>query len=143
MVFTNPSDDVVRDLFERLNTIAVIGLSPKTNRPSHGVARALQRFGYRVIPVRPFVREVLGEPAYERLEQVPDQIDLVDVFRAPQYVDAIVDSCIALGLPAIWLQEGVIDESAALRAQEAGMTVVMDRCTYKEYIRLGVTHRTS
>jgi len=140
MSFTNPNDEVMRRLFEQSKTIAVVGLSPKTNRPSHGVARALQGFGYRVIPVRPVVKEVLGEPAYAHLEEVPDKIDLVDVFRAPQFVDAIVDSCIALELPAIWLQEGVINEPAALRAQAAGMTVVMDRCTYKEYIRLGITH---
>jgi predicted CoA-binding protein len=136
MAFTNPKDDVIRDLLEQANVIAVIGLSPKQNRPSHGVARALQGFGYRIIPVRPIVKEVLGEQAYARLEDVPDKIDLVDVFRNPQYVDAIVDSCINLGIPAIWLQEGVINDSAALRAQNAGLTVVMDRCTYKDYIRL-------
>lgn len=136
MAFTNPEDDLIRGLLEQAEVIAVVGLSPKLNRPSHGVARALQGFGYRIIPVRPIVKEVLGEKAYARLEDVPDKIDLVDVFRAPQYVDAIVDSCISLGIPAIWLQEGVVNESAALRAQDAGLIVVMDRCTYKDYIRL-------
>ena len=136
MSFQNPGDEKIRQLLRVTRTVAVVGLSPKPNRPSHGVARALQRFGYRIIPVRPVVKEVLGEPAYASLEEVPESIDLVDVFRAPEYVDAVVDSCIALGIPAIWLQEGVINDAAAARAEAAGMTVVMDRCTYKDYVRL-------
>ena len=136
MSFRNPDDETLRRLFQTTTTIAVVGLSPKPNRPSHGVARALQRFGYRIIPVRPAIKEVLGEPAFATLEDVPDSIDLVDVFRAPEHVDAIVDSCIALGISAIWLQEGVINEAAAARALAAGLTVVMDRCTYKDYVRL-------
>jgi hypothetical protein len=136
VAFANPGDIAIRQLLQRVETIAVVGLSLKPHRPSHGVARALQGFGYRIIPVRPAIAEVLGERAYTKLEDVPDRIDLVDVFRAPQYVDAIVDSCIKLGVRAIWLQEGVIDEAAAKRAQDAGMTVVMDRCIYKYYVRL-------
>jgi predicted CoA-binding protein len=143
MSFENPDDEALRRLFESTRTIAVVGLSPKPSRPSHGVARALQRFGYRIIPVRPAIREVLGMTAYATLEDVPDSIDLVDVFRAPEHIDAIVDSCIALGIPAIWLQEGVVNEAAAARARAAGITVVMDRCTYKDYVRLfaGGSHK--
>ena len=136
MAFNNPDDDALRRIFRATTTIAVVGLSPKPNRPSHGVARALQRFGYHIIPVRPAVKEVLGERAYATLEEVPQPIDMVDVFRAPEYVDEIVDSCIALGVGVLWLQEGVVNDAAAQRAREAGITVVMDRCTYKDYVRL-------
>ena len=134
--FRNPSDAEIRALLERARVIAVVGLSPKSDRPSHGVARALQRFGYRVIPVRPAVASVLGEKAYPDLRAVPEKIDLVDVFRAPEHVDAIVDECIALAVPALWLQDGVVNEPAAARAQAAGILVVMDRCVYREYLRL-------
>ncbi|OGI43918.1 MAG: CoA-binding protein [Candidatus Muproteobacteria bacterium RIFCSPHIGHO2_01_FULL_65_16] len=134
--FRNPSDAEIRALLERARVIAVVGLSPKPDRPSHGVARALQRFGYRVIPVRPAVASVLGEKAYPDLRAVPEKIDLVDVFRAPEHVDAIVDECIALAVPALWLQDGVVNEPAAARAQAAGILVVMDRCVYREYLRL-------
>src|SRR5512134_49957 len=106
-IFQNPPDEEIRELLRRVRTIAVVGLSPRTNRPSHGVAAQMQRFGYRIIPVRPAVDAVLGEKAYASLREVPDQFDLVDVFRAPEYVDQIVEECIALGAPAIWLQEGV------------------------------------
>ena len=132
--FQNPSEEEIKSLLEHVRTIAVVGLSPQPNRPSHLVASNLQRFGYRIIPVRPAVASVLGEKAYARLDDVPDHIDMVNVFRAPQHVDAIVDDCIALGIKAIWLQDGVVNEPAALRAQAAGMTVVMDRCAYRDYV---------
>ena len=135
-VYQPPGLDEIRRFLQDIHTIAVVGLSPKTKRPSHQVASALQGFGYRVIPVRPAVDRVLGERAYADLEQVPQGIDLVDVFRAPEHVDAIVDSCIKLKLPAIWLQDGVINEPAAARAQQAGLFVVMDRCIYRDYINL-------
>jgi predicted CoA-binding protein len=135
-IFQNPPDEEIRELLRRVRTIAVVGLSPRTNRPSHGVAAQMQRFGYRIIPVRPAVDAVLGEKAYAALREVPDQFDLVDVFRAPEYVDQIVEECIALAAPAIWLQEGVVNIPAAERARQAGLTVVMDRCVYREYLRL-------
>lgn len=135
-IFQNPPDEEIRELLRRVSTIAVVGLSPRTNRPSHGVAAQMQRFGYRIIPVRPAVDAVLGEKAYASLREVPDPFDLVDVFRAPEYVDQIVEECIALGAPAIWLQEGVVNIPAAERARQAGLTVVMDRCVYREYLRL-------
>lgn len=135
-IFQNPPDEEIRELLRRVRRIAVVGLSPRTNRPSHGVAAQMQRFGYRVIPVRPAVDSVLGEKAYASLREVPEKFDLVDVFRAPEYVDPIVEECIALGVPAIWLQEGVVNVAAAERARQAGMIVVMDRCVYREYLRL-------
>lgn len=118
----------------RTRTIAVVGLSPKADRPSYRVASQMQRFGYRVIPVRPAVDSVLGEKAYAALHEVPEKIDLVDVFRAPEYVDGIVEECLVLKLPAIWLQDGVINIPAARRARAAGMTVVMNRCVYRDYM---------
>lgn len=134
--FANPTDEEIRALLQRVRTVAVVGLSPRPQRPSNQVARALQGFGYRIVPVRPAVDTVLGEPAYRDLRAVPEPIDLVDVFRAPQHVDAIVDVCIDLQVPALWLQDGVVDPAAALRAQAAGLTVVMDRCIYRDYVAL-------
>lgn len=119
----------------RVHTIAVVGLSPRPNRPSHRVALQMQRFGYRIVPIRPAVDSVLGEKAYATLDGVPDKIDLVDVFRAPEYVDKIVDECLTLKLPAIWLQLEVVNIPAALRARAAGMQVVMNRCIYQDYLR--------
>lgn len=132
--FRNPSDDDIKALLARVRTIAVVGLSPQPSRPSNRVASNLQRFGYRIIPVRPAVEQVLGEKAYAALREVPEKIDLVDVFRAPQHVDAIVDECIALGVKALWLQDGVVNEPAALKARAAGIAVVMDRCVYRDYV---------
>lgn len=133
--FTNPPESEIKALLARVRSIAVVGLSPKANRPSHRVAAALQGYGYRIIPVRPMVSEVLGEKAYADLRQVPDTIDLVDVFRAPEEVEPIVDACIDLRIPALWFQDGVVNEAAALRARAAGIVVVMDRCTYRDYAR--------
>lgn len=134
--FRNPSPEAIRALLRRVRTVAVVGLSPNARRPSHGVARALQQFGYRVIPVRPAVREVLGEKAYASLSDVAEPYDLVDVFRNSAHVPALVDECIALGVKALWLQDGVVDEAAAQRAVAAGMMVVMDRCIYRDYMAL-------
>ena len=134
--FENPAPDAIRSLLQQVRNIAVVSLSPRPNRPSHQVASALQGFGYHIIPVRPAVKEVLGEPAYGSLAEVPGPIDLVDVFRAPEHVDEIVDTCIELKLPALWLQDGVIHHEAAKRARDAGMTVIMDRCIYRDYLTL-------
>lgn len=136
MPFQNPPPQAIRDLLSRIKTIAVLGLSPKPNRPSYFVAKMMQGFGYRIIPVRPATTEVLGEKAYASLSEVPQPIDLVDVFRASEYVDEVVDECIRLKVPAIWIQEGIVNEAAAQRAQEAGIFVVMDRCIYKDYVAL-------
>jgi uncharacterized protein len=138
LVFRNPANDEIRDLLARTRTIAVVGLSPRRERPSHRIAQRLQSWGYRVVPVRPGVSEVLGEKAYPRLADVPGKIDLVDVFRATEQVGPIVDECIALGLGALWIQEGIVNEPAAQRARAAGMVVVMDLCISVEYRRLMV-----
>ena len=130
--FVAPSEEAIRKLLDSIHHIAVIGLSPKPKRPSYKVASALQQFGYHIIPVRPAINEVLGETAYASLEEVPGQIDLVDVFRAAEFVSDIVDECIRLKIPALWLQDGVIDDAAAARAQAAGIFVVMDRCIYRD-----------
>jgi predicted CoA-binding protein len=136
MAFQNPSQEEIKDLLRRVKTIAVVGLSPKPDRPSYVVARAMQRYGYRIIPVRPATAEVLGETCYPTLAKVPGKIDLVDVFRAAEHIPAVVDECIALGVPAIWVQEGIVHDGAAEKARAAGMTVVMDRCIYKDYVGL-------
>ena len=136
MSFSNPDDASLRALLERIQTIAVVGLSPTPARPSYRVAQAMQRYGFRIVPVRPLVDSVLGEQAYASLADIPFQVDLVDVFRAAEHVPAIVEQCLALHLPSIWIQEGIVHEPAAQRAQAGGMTVVMDRCLLKEYVRL-------
>lgn len=132
-MFTNPSDPEIRALLERVKTIAVVGLSPKPDRPSYFVAKAMQDFGYRIIPVRPATSEILGEKAYPQVSDIPDAIDLVDAFRAAEHLDALVEECITRKIPAIWIQEGIVNQAAAQRALDAGMTVVMDRCIYKDY----------
>ena len=133
-MFTTPSPDQIRSLLQAVKTIAVVGLSPRAERPSYRVSRSMQGFGYRIVPVRPAVSEVLGEKAYARLSDMPFVPDLVDVFRASAEVGPIVDECIALGVKRIWLQDGVIDEAAAARALAAGITVVMDRCIWRDYM---------
>jgi predicted CoA-binding protein len=127
--------EVIRTILDECRTIAVVGLSSKSTRPSHGVAAYMQRAGYRVIPVNPNEREVLGEKAYVSLAEVPARIDLVDVFRRSEEAGAAVDEAIAIGAKAVWLQEGVIDHDAAQRAVDAGLMVVMDRCWLKEHAR--------
>jgi predicted CoA-binding protein len=134
MTFANPSTEEIKALLRRVKNIAVVGLSPKPDRPSYVVAKAMQGFGYHILPVRPAVAEVLGETAYATLSDVAEPIDLVDVFRAAEHIDEVVDECIRLRIPAIWIQEGIVNEAAAQRAREAGMFVVMDRCVYKDYV---------
>jgi predicted CoA-binding protein len=136
MTFQNPSPEQIKGLLLRVKTIAVVGLSPQPNRPSYRVAQALQGFGYRIIPVRPMVTQVLDEPGYASLSEVPDSIDLVDAFRAAEHIDGLVDECIRLKLPALWIQEGIVNEPAAERARAAGMFVVMDRCIFKDHVAL-------
>jgi predicted CoA-binding protein len=143
LVSANPSMDEIAALLRSAHTIAVVGLSPDPNRPSHGVARALQRFGYRIIPVTPAAESILGEPAVPALEQLPEvlgageRVDIVDVFRRPAHIAAIVDECIRLKMPALWLQDGVIDTAAAERARAAGIFTVMDRCLYRDRAAMG------
>ncbi len=129
--------DPIYELLARAKTIAVVGLSESPMRPSHGVSAYMQAAGYKIIPVNPRITESLGEKAYPSLLEIPQdvasKIDLVDVFRRSEYVDAIVEQAIQLKIPAIWLQEEVINERAAEKARRAGMFVVMDRCILKEH----------
>jgi predicted CoA-binding protein len=136
MSFANPSAEDICKLLREVHTIAVVGLSPNAARPSFHVAQALQSFGYRIFPVRPLISEVLGEKAYPDLESLPEVPDIVEVFRAPEHVPAIVESCIRLGVKNLWLQDGVVHEEAALRAQKAGIAVVMDRCMFRDHALL-------
>lgn len=136
MIFVNPAPDDICKLLRDSRTVAVVGLSTDPSRPSFHVARALQSFGHRIIPVRPGIAEILGEKAYPDLESLPEMPDIVEVFRAPEHVPAIVDSCIVLGIRRLWLQDGVVNEEAALRAQQAGITVVMNRCMYRDHAQL-------
>ena len=116
--FKNPSADEIRELLQACKTIAVVGLSPKPQRPSHSVSKAMQKFGKQIIPVHPAVDEILGETVYPDLESIPAdrlaEIDMVDVFRAPDKISPVIDSCIRLNIPCIWLQDGVINETEAL-----------------------------
>jgi len=129
--------DPIYELLSRAKTIAVVGLSESPMRPSHGVSAYMQAEGYKIIPVNPNISEALGERAYPSLLDLPlevrEKIDLVDVFRRPEYVDEIVEQAIQLKIPAIWMQEGVINERAAEKARKAGIVVVMDRCVLKEH----------
>jgi hypothetical protein len=137
-MFVNPTREQIAPVLRAAHVIAIVGLSADPTRPSHGVARALQRFGYRIIPVNPALESVLGEPAVGSLDQLPEvlgadeRVDIVDVFRRPEHVAGIVADCIRLNMPALWLQEGVIDLKAAERAAQAGIFTVMDRCLFKE-----------
>ena len=131
-----PESDPVTDLLKRSHTIAVVGLSNSPLRPSHGVSAYMQTHGYRIIPVNPNESEVLGEKTYRSIEDVPEHIDIVDIFRRSEFVGPIVESAIRVGANAVWMQEGVVDEEAAQKARDAGLAVVMDRCILKEHMRL-------
>jgi uncharacterized protein len=134
--FANPTDAVIREILATPQTVAVVGCSSDPSRDSHRIARLMQQRGHRVIPVNPTEREVLGETCYPSLRDVPEPIDMVDVFRRPEFVAGVAADAIAVGAKTLWLQLGVIDEQAALDAQAAGLTVVMDRCPAIEYRRL-------
>ena len=130
--------DPVTELLKRSKTIAVVGLSDNPLRPSHGVSAYMQSQGYRIIPVNPEIESSLGEKAYASLLDVPGKIDIVDIFRRPEFVEEVVDQAIQLKVPAVWMQEEVINEKAAEKARKAGIFVVMDRCILKEHrARLG------
>src|SRR5690348_5716141 len=126
-------NDEIGELLGWMKTIAVVGLSSDPMRPSFGVSQYMQRKGYRIIPVNPNESSVLGQKAYTSLSEVHEKIDLVDVFRRPEFVPQIVEETIRLKIPALWLQEGVVHAAAAKRAKEAGLIVVMDRCILNEH----------
>ena len=128
-----PQADPIAELLRRARTIAVVGLSNNPLRPSHGVSAYMQSQGYRIIPVNPQIESCLGEKAYASLVEVPEKIDLVNIFRRPECVEEIVDQAIQLKVPAIWMQEDVIHERAAEKARKAGIFIVMDCCILKEH----------
>ena len=128
-----PETDPIRDLLQRAKTIAVVGLSDSPMRPSYGVSAYMQSHGYRIIPVNPSISEALGEKSYSSLREVPEKIDIVNIFRRPEYVEEIVDQAIELKVPAVWMQEEVIHQKAAQKAEKAGIFVVMDLCILKEH----------
>ncbi len=128
-----PQSDPVAELLRNSRTIAVVGLSADPFRPSHGVSAYMQSHGYRIIPVNPNITECLGQKAYPSLLDVPEKIDIVNVFRRPEFVEAVVDQAIQLKVSAIWMQEEVIHERAAEKARRAGIFVVMDQCILKEH----------
>jgi predicted CoA-binding protein len=132
----NPPDDELKRLLQQYRRIAVVGLSDKPDRPSYGVARYLQRVGYDVTPVNPTIAASLGVPAVADLDAVPPPVEIVDVFRRPEDVPPVADAAIRAGARVLWLQEGIVNQAAAARARAAGLTVVQDRCIYKEHRRL-------
>jgi predicted CoA-binding protein len=134
MPLQNATPQEIRDILKTAKVIAVVGLSDKPDRDSYRVAAYLQSAGYRIIPVNPAVKEVLGEKAYATLRDVPEKIDIVDVFRKPDAVPPIVEDAISVGAKAVWMQEGIAHNAAADRARAAGLKVVMDRCTLKEHL---------
>ncbi|HXX45079.1 MAG TPA: CoA-binding protein [Candidatus Acidoferrales bacterium] len=127
--------DPASEMLKTSKTIAIVGLSSRRHRPSYGVAEYLKSAGYRVIPVNPSETEVLSEKAYARLEDIPEHVDIVDIFRRSEFVPAIVESAIRIGARGVWMQEGVIHPDAAERARRAGLLVVMNTCILKEHIK--------
>ena len=126
----------IKEILDTYRTIAVVGLSARPYRASNGVARYMQKAGYRIIPVNPNEAEVLGEKCYASLDDVPENVEIVDIFRRPEFVPDIVEAAIRRKARVIWMQEGVIHETAAERARAAGLDVVMDRCILQEHMRL-------
>ena len=124
------------NLLRNAKTIAVVGLSSRRSRPSYGVSEYMQSKGYRIIPVNPNETEILGERAFGTLEEIPEHVDIVDIFRRPECVPEIVDAAIRIGAKGVWMQEGVINDEAAGRAKAAGLEVVMDRCILKEHRKM-------
>ena len=127
--------DPASEILKNSRTIAVVGLSSRRHRPSYGVAEYLKSAGYRVIPVNPKETEILGEKCYARLEDIPERVDIVDVFRRSEFVPEIVESAIRIGARGVWMQEGVIHSQAAERARSAGLFVIMNSCILKEHIK--------
>lgn len=130
-----PVGDPVSEILKTSRTIAVVGISSRKFRPSYGVAEYLQTAGYRVIPVNPAETEVLGEKCYAWLEDIPERVDIVDIFRRSEFVPEIVDAAIRIGARAVWMQEGVMHAEAAEKARRAGLLVVMSTCILKEHIK--------
>lgn len=132
----NPPADEIREILKRCRTLAVVGLSPKEERDSHKVARYLMEHGYDIVPVNPGQKEILGRPCFKTLKDIPFRIDMVDIFLNSARVPPVVDQAIEMGVPVLWMQLGVVHEEAAQRARDAGLTVVMNKCTKQEHQKL-------
>ncbi|MGD9117005.1 MAG: CoA-binding protein [Dehalococcoidia bacterium] len=130
------TDKISSEILHSSRVVAVVGLSTKPERPSHRVASYLKENGYRIIPVNPEEKEIVGETSYPDLASIPERVDVVDIFRRSEEVPAIVEEAIKIGAKAVWMQEGVVNKAAASRAREAGLMVIMDRCMRKEHLRL-------
>lgn len=129
-------EEAISKILKESKTIAIVGLSPEPGRPSHRVAAYLKgKGGYKIIPVNPAVQSVLGEKSYPDLKAIPVKVDVVDIFRRPEFVQQIVEDAIKIGAKAVWMQEGIVHEEAARRARGAGLVVVMDRCMMKEHAK--------
>jgi predicted CoA-binding protein len=124
------------NLLRNAKTIAVVGLSSRRSRPSYGVSEYMQSRGYRIIPVNPNETEILGEKAYRSLDEVPEPVDIVDIFRRPEGVPEVVDAAIRIGAKGVWMQEGVVHDEAAEKARAAGLEVIMDKCILKEHRKM-------
>jgi len=140
---TNPSDEQLRQLLVDADIIAMVGASSDPEKPSHGIMRKLQQVGYRVIPVNPRETEVLGEQAYGALEEIPDPVDIVDVFRRPEDTPPIADQAVRVGAKAIWLQVGISNDETAARAEAGGLLAVMDTCIAVTHTLLRIPKKTS
>jgi predicted CoA-binding protein len=136
MILSSEQVATIRKVLRDSKTIAVVGLSPKPHRPSHQVASYLMEAGYSIIPVNPGQDEILGQVCYPNLRAIPGSVDMVDIFRRPEAVLPIVEDAIAIGAQCIWMQEGIINTEAAAKAQAAGLTVIMDRCTKIDHMNL-------
>ncbi len=132
LYYTNPSDQQIKEILQKYKKVAVVGLSSDPSRPSNGVARHLQGRGFKIIPVNPKETGILGEKAYPDLSSIPEKVEIVDIFRRPEHVPAIVEEAFKVGVKFIWMQEGVVNHPAAFSASQKGITVVMDRCMAKE-----------
>jgi uncharacterized protein len=139
----NPSNEEIARLLSEATTVAVVGASTNPDRASYGIMQKLQSVGYRVIPVNPRWSEVLGERSYASLRDIPDRVDIVDVFRRVEYTPAIADDAVAIGAKALWLQTGIVNEEAAARAEAGGLTVVMDACIGTMHAILRIPRKTS
>ena len=132
---SNPEDEEIKEILEKNQVIAVVGLSPKPDRDSHKVAKYLQEHGYRIVPVRPKAKEILGEKAYDSLKDIPFPVDVVDIFRKVDAIPGIVDEAIDVGAKVVWMQLGLAENESARRAREAGLQVVMNKCLKVEHSR--------
>jgi predicted CoA-binding protein len=131
-MFSNPDIGEICDLLREIKIIAMVGLSPLPRRPSYRIARGLQGAGYKIVPVRPLVSDILGEHVYSSLSEVPGPVDLVHVFRPARFLDSIVDQCLERNFKRLWIQEGIVNEAAAERARDNGIKVIMDRCIWRD-----------